>query len=908
MFVEDENENEKTPGPLLATTTTTTREEAEGVSFDLVWQRKLARRAEEKAEREKKRREKLERKLVKQSEENERLRWEVARAKRAMRTMAREIERRGNSDDEKEEEDEGNDHREEEMVAVLEKLAACDEDEDVSTSGETREGEGEQGKVMLVLDDEKDAEYFWSVNEDGRMNEDARPGRDRCVVVSAREEGFGKRENDDDDEEDFFSSERAQRVEQSKTAESTNKCEIAVYKDLDDDERSLLGGRDAMEIEPMRSSDCATHILLLLCEIVRFLRMECLPFDDDGDDYIGIEDIMTNGIERNKTERVPSLDSRRFSRMNSTVLSRSSIHVRSNSNATSANRRISTIYDSKPSICGGVHKRSTFFRKQGELNSANSSPSIQYDLLRFVKSWFIKSHGSHELATWNLRAFAVTLRKLRKINICNASTSSIATSHTPLARMFSRLMGCCQPLRADERVFVMTAFSAMLPPERSAMKVPLCKKTQTPMVFLDEAERGIHYAFRRNKIPTQLRSALRNHSVSSDGYNFQDLQQKYFAGLNDDRYAIDVGIALDLALTELIQLKKMAKVKFSETFDAVFRHRVSKPLMHRPIVRTLLKEAGASGEEADALAAEVFEACHEETKRTMLKQRNGIVDTSLEGVDAEIALEMGVLSKGIFAKCASEIVPGICLNDTASENNRDENNEIIPSNSNINDTITNEHTSPIQLDGGENSSTSSPLSMATVAAAPASSASIEVVLSLDALAYAWNKTEAFIDKTLASRAETNFIGDDVVDTSRSSSTSSSSKTFALFKAQPADPQKRRDVNELFERAEKLRRTMSYALRAARALSRGTNRSASSSSFASGASPPSSAANAKSSCDENVKTAWSTYCGATCAFERAVQAHRAALGLGLRDDDSTGNSSSSSSSRSSSSASCGSFWF
>ena len=329
--------------------------------------------------------------------------------------------------------------------------------------------------------------------------------------------------------------------------------------------------------------------------------------------------------------------------------------------------------------------------------------------------------------------------------------------------------------------------------------------------------------------------------------------------------------------------------------------------MHRPIVRTLLKEAGASGEEADALAAEVFEACHEETKRTMLKQRNGIVDTNLEGLDAELALEMGVLSKGIFAKCASEIVPGICLNDTASENNRDENNEIIPSNSNINDTITNEHTSPIQLDGGENSSTSSPLSMATVAAAPASSASIEVVLSLDALAYAWNKTEAFIDKTLASRAETNFIGDDVVDTNRSSSTSSSSKTFALFKAQPADPQKRRDVNELFERAEKLRRTMSYALRAARALSRGTTRSASSSSFASVASPPSSAANAKSSCDENVKTAWSTYCGATCAFERAVQAHRAALGLGLRDDDSTGNSSSSSS-RSSSSASCGSFWF
>ena len=441
------------------------------------------------------------------------------------------------------------------------------------------------------------------------------------------------------------------------------------------------------------------------------------------------------------------------------------------------------------------------------------------------------------------------------------------------------------------------------------MKVPLCKKTQTPMVFLDEAERGIHYAFRRNKIPTQLRSALRNHSVSSDGYNFQDLQQKYFAGLNDDRYAIDVGIALDLALTELIQLKKMAKVKFSETFDAVFRHRVSKPLMHRPIVRTLLKEAGASGEEADALAAEVFEACHEETKRTMLKQRNGIVDTNLEGVDAELALEMGVLSKGIFAKCASEIVPGICLNDTASENNRDENNEIIPSNSNINDTITNEHTSPIQLDGGENSSISSPLSMATVAAAPASSASIEVVLSLDAITDAWNKTEAFIDKTLASRAETNFIGDDVVDTSRSSSTSSSSKTFALFKAQPADPQKRRDANELFERAEnsaaRCRTPCAQLERSLAAL------------LAAPLPPPLLQGHPlllrrqrQILLRRKRQNRVVHVSRATCAFERAVQAHRAALGLGLRDDDSTGNSSSSSSSssRSSSSASCGSFWF
>ena len=43
----------------------------------------------------------------------------------------------------------------------------------------------------------------------------------------------------------------------------------------------------------------------------------------------------------------------------------------------------------------------------------------------------------------------------------------------------------------------------------------------------------------------------------------------------------------------------------------------------------------------------------------------------------------------------------------------------------------------------------------------------------------------------------------------------------------------------------------------------------------------------SSCDENVKTAWSTYCGATCAFERAVQAQRTALGL--EDDDNASGS-------------------
>lgn len=873
-------------------------EEVSSSSFDLAWARKLARRWEQKAEREKKRREKIERVLVEESEECERLRWEVLRAKRALRMSRNEWEERDGANGE---EEEGRGRDEARESAVAEKLALAmvsDEDEDdvsLSGGGDTRgEGDDEEEKeeALVVLEDEKDI-ATWSVRaNDNASDEDSRPGRDRCVVVSAREEGLGTRENDDDNEDaDFHSSERVQRVERNKIVESDAEYENEVYRDLDDDERCLLGGRDVMEIEPMRSSDCAIHILLLMCEIVRFLRMESLPFDDE---YEESENPTNTCIERSTINRVSFMDSRRFSRMNSPVLSRSSIHTRSSSNAVSANRRISTIYDSKPSIGGGIYKRSTFFHRQEELNSAHASPSIQYDLLRFVKSWFITSHGSHELATWHLRAFAATLRKLRKININNASISSIATSHTPLARIFSRLLGCCQPLRRDERAFVMTAFSAMLPPERSAMKVPLCKKTQTPMVFLDEAERGIHYAFRRNKIPTQLRSALRNHSVSSDGYTFQDFQQKYFAGSNDDRYAVDVGIALDLALTELNQLKKIARAKFAETFDAAFRHRVSKPLMHRPIVRTLLKEAGASGEEADSLAAAVFEACHEETKRMILKQRNNnIKNTNGKEVGAALNLEMGVLSKDVFAKCASEIVPGICLIDTSNENNnKDENNETMPSNSTDIDPLTtrNEHISLLSQNSEENSPSS--VAMAPAATSAAQAASIEVVLSLDALAYAWNKTEAFIDKTLASRAETNFIGDDVLvgaSTGRPSSTSSSSTTFALFKAQPADPRKRRDVDELFERAEKLRRTMSYALRAARALSRGTTRStASSSPFAPGTTASSSAANnnnkSASSCDENVKTAWSTYCGATCAFERAVQAHRAALGLSLRDFD------------------------
>ncbi len=844
--------------------------------FDVIWARKLAERARKRAEKEKKRREKTERHLVEQSEENERLRWEVARAKRMIRTI--EKAKNATRDEEEENDDENIDGVAIHLAPRI--LDGRDEEDGVSSGGEGEDvdvDEREKEEVILVLDDGKEHKTWTERTETG-TNEEGRVGRDRCIVVSAQEEGFGKHENDDD-EENFLSSEIAQRVEQSKaTSSDKDRNEtLEVCDDIDDDARCLLDGRDALEIEPMPLSDCTTHVLLLLCEIVRFLRMESLPFDDD-DHIIGSTG---NG---HLLERKSLIDSRRSSRMNSTVLSRSSIHMRSNSNATSTNKRISTIYDSKPTIGGDIHKHSAFLRKQVELNSVHSSPSIQYDLMRFVKSWFIKSHGSHELATWHLRAFAATLRKLRKINTCNVSTTSIATSHTPLARIFSRLLGCCQPLPRDERVFVITVFSAMFPPERSAKKVPLCKKNQTPMVFLGDAERSIKYAFRRSKIPTKLRSALRNHAISSDGYTLQDLQQ-YFAGSNDDQYAIDVGIALDLALTELIQLKKAAEVKFSETFDATFRHRVSKPLMHRPIVRTLLKEAGASGEEADALAAEVFEACHEETEHMMLKQRKNIsvIGTLEEHVGSDLMLDMGVLSKAVFAKCASEILPGICLNDTCNESGRDENNENIQLPNN-NDTISDNYINPRLPTRQENSPVSSSPVTAPVAAASAPSASIEVVLSLDALAYAWNKTESFIDKTLASRAETNFIGDEVAaqNTSSSSSTSSSSTTFALFKAQPTDPQKRRDVDELFERAEKLRRTMSYALRAARTLSCGTSRTASSSS-----SSPAVATATASSCDENVKTAWSTYCGATCAFERAVQAQRTALGL--EDDDNASGS-------------------
>ena len=89
--------------------------------------------------------------------------------------------------------------------------------------------------------------------------------RDRCIVVSAREEGFGKHENDDE-EENFLSSEIAQRVEQSKaTSSDKDRNEtLEVCDDIDDDARCLLDGRDALEIEPMPLSDCTTHVLLLL--------------------------------------------------------------------------------------------------------------------------------------------------------------------------------------------------------------------------------------------------------------------------------------------------------------------------------------------------------------------------------------------------------------------------------------------------------------------------------------------------------------------------------------------------------------------------------------------------------------------------------------------------------------------
>ena len=259
--------------------------------FDVIWARKLAERARKRAEKEKKRREKTERHLVEQSEENERLRWEVARAKRMIRMIEKAKSATPDEDEEEEEEEENDD---ENIDGVARHLASRildgHDEEDRVSSGE--EGEDvdvdarEKEEVILVLDDGKEHKTWTERTETG-TNEEGRVGRDRCIVVSAREEGFGKHENDDE-EENFLSSEIAQRVEQSKaTSSDKDRNEtLEVCDDIDDDARCLLDGRDALEIEPMPLSDCTTHVLLLLCEIVRFLRMESLPFDDD-DHIIG---------------------------------------------------------------------------------------------------------------------------------------------------------------------------------------------------------------------------------------------------------------------------------------------------------------------------------------------------------------------------------------------------------------------------------------------------------------------------------------------------------------------------------------------------------------------------------------------------------------------------------------------
>ena len=95
-------------------------EEVPSSSFDLAWARKLARRWEQKAEREKKQREKIERVLVEESEECERLRWEVLRAKRALRMSRNDWEERDGANGE---EEEGRGRDEARESAVAEKLA-----------------------------------------------------------------------------------------------------------------------------------------------------------------------------------------------------------------------------------------------------------------------------------------------------------------------------------------------------------------------------------------------------------------------------------------------------------------------------------------------------------------------------------------------------------------------------------------------------------------------------------------------------------------------------------------------------------------------------------------------------------------------------------------------------------------
>ena len=884
---------------------------ARATAFDIDWERKLAKRAMKRAEHERLRRETCEEKLIEQSESNARLRWEIARVRVALRKQGL-MTRSDRCDDD----DDGD-----EMVSE----AIYDDDDDE----EEEEDIGEENLSVLLIraDDEKDNTSEEKEEENVEQIEigadGSREGRDRRVVL-AFDGAFESTRNNSGEEDGFFFSppetaaiaeqqgEIKKEVKSGNITEAVDECEENVisisYEDIDDDARALFGGEDALEIEPMRSSDCTRHVLLLMCELVRFLRIDSSMMPTNDCEIINEYTEHTLGDSRTSSSSSvvgssftsPSTDgtpsepwsrhtsvvnagshNMRSSRLNSTahlqqqhqqkrssvyhMFGNNNINNSNNSNNNSNNRRVSTIYDSKASIGARNGNKSTFFRNQAEQSATLLSPSVQIDLLRFVRSWFITSHGSHELATWHLRAFAVTLRRLRRNNNNNLKGTT-TFGYTALARVFSRLIGCCQPLARDERRFVMIAFCAMLPPDKSAKNVPLCKKNQTPLVFLDEAERGIKYAFRRNKIPLHLQKALQNHRVSSDCYTFQqDLQQQQqhcSSSTSEDRYAIDIGIALDLALTELVQLKKSSRLKFSEAFDATIQYR-SKPLMHRPIVRTLLKEAGASGEEADALAAEVFESCHEETKRMMLRQRGiGLSTTAIKGNAVssssssllhediieqhyrEHVFEMGILSKVVFAKCASEIMPGICLLDIVEDdeiemelNNRSSFLQAPSHSMIIEDTSLPQNNSAQTQSSGSNGQSRS--------------ANIEVCLSLDTLAYAWNKTEAFIDKTLTARAEQTFIA---------------KKPFAIFKAQPSDPKKRQDVDELFERAEKLRRTMTYALRAAQALSK---RSSQSNQHHQSSS---------SSCDENVKTAWDTYCGATCAFERAVQAQRSALGV------------------------------
>ena len=171
----------------------------------MIWARKLAERARKRAEKEKKRREKTERHLVEQSEE-----------KRKVEVGSRE----GETDD--------TDDREARMQRATRKRKIMTrismawryiwlEDSRWVPAKRTVYRVAEKAKtltltserkeeVILVLDDGK--EHKWTERTETGTNEEGRVGRDRCIVVSAQEEGFGKHESDDD-EENFLSSEIA---------------------------------------------------------------------------------------------------------------------------------------------------------------------------------------------------------------------------------------------------------------------------------------------------------------------------------------------------------------------------------------------------------------------------------------------------------------------------------------------------------------------------------------------------------------------------------------------------------------------------------------------------------------------------------------------------------------------------